>query len=345
MARQSRLFPAWALPSQDYHKALARRLPKAIAAMRDEHYRDLAQWMLYAEYLQQLEQVLRNPSQHWTKHVRRSKNGKETNVWSPTKALRDLQSDAYLVFFPLADNHAVATAFGLGCSVVANAKLHQNGRSSFRIDIQDAFPSIRTNDISAYLVRHGVDEDLAWVLARLWTYRGRLEQGAPVAPKIFNALLARLDTDLLAEIGPDIVYTRYGDDMCFSCALSEFPAELEERIRVVVQRHHFRINAKKTRRGRDGIVDLPGIAIKQGRIRPNGAYRKKIQESWQFLLPKQIAGHRAYVSSFGHSGDLRVLRPLIGEHTKSQRQRDEEKLRRLRERKRSKRPKTTREPD
>lgn len=331
MARQSRLFPAWAYPSQGYHRALDARLTRAFDAMRNEQYCDMLGrpppinvWVL--------EEILRYPAHDWNRHVRRSKDGREKPVWSPNKRLRELQQQTFNVFFPLADNHTVATAFDPGCSIITNAEPHRRNRSSFRIDIQDAFPSIRTNDISAYLVRHGVNEDLAWVLARLWTYRGRLEQGAPIAPKLFNALLARLDTDLLAEIGAEIVYTRYGDDMCFSCALNEFPTELEARIQGVVHRHHFRINLKKTSRGKDGIVDLPGVAIKNGRIRPNGAYRKKIQEGWRFLLPKQIAGHRAYVSSFGHSGDLRVLRPLIGNRTKSKRQRQDEKIRKDMER-------------
>ena len=145
-----------------------------------------------------------------------------------------------------------------------------------------------------------------------------------MAPYIFNAMLERLDLDLLAALTEGFVYTGYSDDMCFSCRDDKFTAELEGVIRSIVEAHGFRINAKKTRRGRGGIVDLPGVVIKEGRVRPNGTYRKKLQEGWRFLLPKQIAGHRSYVSSFGHSGDLRVLRPLIGNRTKSRRQPSEE---------------------
>ncbi|MEK9155250.1 MAG: hypothetical protein AAB839_01235 [Patescibacteria group bacterium] len=371
MARRSRLFPAWALPGRDFINALHVRWPKAIAALRDEKYQysPSVRWLLEDERLATLQRIMRNPAPSWDRHVRKSKKGDEKRVYSPNEELRMFQRAA-MGIFPRPTNRWVATAFGRGCSIIENAKPHRNGRSSFRIDIQDAFPSISTLHIVSYLVRKGVNEDLAWLVARLWTYRGRLEQGAPVAPEIFNAMLERLDEDLCMAVGapyswghepgmrdyeetqrpgdpghplqprswvefhrPDpekrevlvyfqdcsfpgalrrFWYTRYGDDMCFSYVDDEFPKELEAIIEGIVLRHGFVLNPEKTKRGWGGIVDLPGVAIMRGRIRVNGIYRRRLLEIERSLLPKQREGHRAYVSSFGRGGYLRVLRDVLG---------------------------------
>lgn len=252
--------------------------------------------------------MLVEPRLWWKRKVRGDKRtGKKRLVWSPGNELREAQGIVAKALFPNFGQAVFpATAFGPGCSIILNAKFHQGSRSCVRMDMKDAFPSVKTEHIAAYLWRQGYGKDLAWVASRLLTFLGRLEQGAPVAPHLFNIMLRRMDEEMMRAL-PGMVYTRYSDDVVVSCALAQMPRHAQETMRCVLERHGMRVNAKKTRVLADGHVDVPGVFIKDGRIRPNGNYVQYVLNVFGALTWRQKEGHRQYVRSFGRSGRLRVF--------------------------------------
>ncbi len=159
--------------------------------------------------------ILDNPDAYWQPVVL-CRNGKTRLCFSPHPALRYVQYRIYIFlrrdeacrYCQGTVNGYPATAFRRGSSIVQNARFHRHNRSSWCVDLRDAFASIRTKVLGGYLLRTRVftrggltvpPRDAAWVCSRLLTYRGRLRQGASVSPFLFNLLLRRLD-ETLAEI-------------------------------------------------------------------------------------------------------------------------------------------------
>lgn len=260
-----------------------------------------------------IHQVLVQPRAFWEQKVRRGKPApekerKETICWSPKNELRELQETfARTLFEGFGMAVFPATAYGEGCSIQRNAKFHRDSQSCIRIDLKNAFPSVRAKRIAGFLEAHGCGVHLAWVASRVLTVKGRLEQGAPVASHLFNIILRQMDEEIMRELGAPLVYTRYADDLVISSPEKTLPPHVEPTLRHVVTRHGFHINEKKTRILSEGHVDVPGIFIKKGRIRPNGNYVQRMILTYSILSYAQKQGHRLYVKSFGKAGRLKVF--------------------------------------
>ena len=82
-----------------------------------------------------------------------------------------------------------------------------------KLDLSNAFDSITDQQIE-YLLRYTfkVNERIAKALARKWTVKGRMAQGHPLAPAIFN-LLTRCATQYVAEHIKDMDIIQYADDI------------------------------------------------------------------------------------------------------------------------------------
>ena len=138
-----------------------------------------------------------------------------------------------------------------GRSVVSNAKPHLNGRLKIHMDIRDFFPTITTPRV--YGVFHkifGYGKRLAWLLANLSCYEGKLPQGAPTSPMIANFVAIGLDRSIIRLIRPlRGYYTRYVDDLTFSfrSRLLGLTADTFTRqIAQIVESHNFTVNLDKT---------------------------------------------------------------------------------------------------
>lgn len=159
--------------------------------------------------------------------------------------------------------------------IFANASAHIGQEYVAKFDIQDFFPSVRFSDIVETLSRLTTPitlkrdhegkvvstkwtHDLAVLVARLCTRFGRLPQGAPTSPAIANLVFSRIDRDIQAKLGSNIIFTRYVDDLTFSVsknASTKLGIKSAEDFRSMIQPHlenalsstSFTVNAKKTR--------------------------------------------------------------------------------------------------
>lgn len=165
--------------------------------------------------------------------------------------------------------------------VYPNAAAHLGQQFVASFDLRDFFPSITVNDVVPTLLRlntpaivvpgePGPGEtqstpralpwtmDLAVLIARLCTYRGRLPQGAPTSPALANLVFAEYDRRIAEHFGPQFVYTRYVDDLTLSlskaaaaslglCSAREMLRFVEPRLQAALAGSRFTLNPTKTR--------------------------------------------------------------------------------------------------
>jgi len=168
-------------------------------------------------------------------------------------------------------------AYHPGSSPVLAAEEHCGCAWLLKIDIEDFFHTITEGRISALFFQLGYPRLLAFELARLTTmlidspgpalvrqpaqrwpaipyyhspWEGVLPQGAPTSPMLSNLVMRDLDTRLLslsAQYG--MRYTRYADDLAFSCRTGHDRAYVERFKRLVLaelSHEGFRPNLRKS---------------------------------------------------------------------------------------------------
>jgi hypothetical protein len=163
------------------------------------------------------------------------------------------------------------------------------------IDLKNFFPSIRTHEVisalssiktpclvsvtpnpgvkdqertplwpeksigaSATAVQFAWTSDVAILVAKLATHRGRLPQGAPTSPAIASLVFRAYDERIIKALPKGVRYTRYVDDLTFSCSsrIAEqkrwdepggFRDEIVSVVEGVLRTSAFRINRGKIR--------------------------------------------------------------------------------------------------
>lgn len=151
------------------------------------------------------------------------------------------------------------------CNIYTNALRHCNSKYILQLDIKDFFHSIAAHRIKEMFVKLPFEfpEEMAHLIAKVTTYKGRLPIGAPSSPVLSNMVCFELDhqLDKLArEHG--WAYTRYADDITFSGA-RRFTDSGVEIIRQHIEASDFVMNYEKTKLSR--TTDEPeicGLAVK-----------------------------------------------------------------------------------
>ena len=204
--------------------------------------------------------------------------------------------------------HGAAQGFVSGASTLTNAAPHAGAKVVVKIDIKDFFPTITFSRVKGMFRAAGFREHIATVLALLCTEPPRdaikvggktyhvatgdpvLPQGAPTSPYITNILCRRLDRRLrgwCAKAGWR--YTRYADDLTFSCVSSEKPVgsnrveALLEFAKKALGGEGFTVNDEKTlvmRQGRkQRVTGLVVNALPNGDTTPRAPkeFRRKLR--------------------------------------------------------------------
>lgn len=162
----------------------------------------------------------------YKKYYLAKNNGGVREIAQPSRELKVMQRlmlDKLAPYLPVHDN---AYAYIEKKSIKTNAQRHVNNEYFLKLDFEDFFNSIKPTDFINVLLNNGFEsnENLLALLSKLFFYKKTkksglsLSVGAPSSPLISNAVMYEFDVKvslLCAEEG--IVYTRYADDLTFSC--------------------------------------------------------------------------------------------------------------------------------
>lgn len=186
-----------------------------VARLLDTHPRTLLYW-LYTAPLEARYRSFEIPK----------RGGGMRVISAPTDDIRAWQDAVLPLLMQTYQPHPSAHGFLFGRSVTSNARDHVGAHHVLNVDLKDFFPSVHFGRVRGLFLSKpfGMGPKAASVLAQLCTVRNGLPQGAPTSPVLSNFAAAELDRRLtrLAK-AHRLTYSRYADDLTFSCKLESFP--------------------------------------------------------------------------------------------------------------------------
>ena len=210
----------------------------------------------------------------------------------------------------LPTNRAMAFRKGKDFGHKQNAFYHADTLYGLTVDLKDFFPSITANKIYTIFSSLGYNNFAATILTNLCTLDSRLPQGSACSPALSNIICITLDKRLIGLCEKrGIRYSRYADDMYFSCddkalLLKNFPI-----ITKIIKDEDFIINEKKThfhtpsnKKQVTGITVCPTDIEDYMELKAPKKLKQKIREeificliSGQYENKEHILGEIAYV--------------------------------------------------
>jgi len=222
---------------------------------------------------------------HYQRFIIAKKSGGERHISAPMPRLKRAQYWILDNILEKIDIHDAAHGFRRQRSIVTNANPHVGSYLVMNCDLQDFFPTFHYARIKGLFKSLGYSPQLATLLALLCSEpeqaevelddrryhvnigERRLPQGAPTSPAISNIICRRLDARMAgAAKSLGFTYTRYADDMTFSCAkpMGKNLAKMQFRMKAILQDEGLVLHPKKTRVMRVGQKqEVTGIVVNQ----------------------------------------------------------------------------------
>jgi RNA-directed DNA polymerase len=226
------------------------------------------------------------------------KTGGKRTITAPDKFLKKVQRRINLLLTLFFEPKSAAHGFLEDRSIVTNAKIHVGKKYLLNVDLKDFFPSIHFGRIKAVfqlpifgvhpkhlpldgnnleaLFKFGLKPEFAQIISNFCCYESRLPQGAPTSPIITNIVSQRLDYKLV-KLAKEYhcFYTRYADDISFSCDKNRFKEEFLNKLDEVIKSEGFLINEKKSRIQKKAVrQEVTGITVNEKLNLPRSYVRK-----------------------------------------------------------------------
>lgn len=229
-------------------------------------------------------------------------NGRRRQICAPVADLKKLQRRFNQKLLRSFGRHPNAYGFS-GGNTEGAIKPHLGANCLLRLDFKDAFPTITADHIFDYFVRgreyiswrggYAKGEirrygRLSWYAAKLAvelaTYKGRLPQGAPTSPRLFDLVCIKMD-QALGKLAKNVGghYTRYADNVFFSLPQAEFSTTIQRAIFRIIHRRRrkgspeFWWHKLQVRRIDDQAMRLLGLNVVGGKIHNTRAFKRNLR--------------------------------------------------------------------
>ncbi len=193
-----------------------------------------------------------------------------------------------------------------GSPLVRCAEMHKNNLYILKVDLKDFYPSIHRQRVFYEFVNIGYNAEVADLLTNVCVLNDKLPQGAVTSAYLANLICRKLDSRIAGYCNKrNIVYTRYADDLTFSCDDRDLLKRVHRMIKVIVEDEGFVLNNKKT------IFMTPkcqkrvlGITINDNLIKAPREIKRMIRAmlhyavaTGDYSMNNKIRGYIAYVDS------------------------------------------------
>lgn len=134
-----------------------------------------------------------------------------------------------------------------GSPILECSKKHINNRFVLKLDLKSFYPSISRKQIFSQFIKIGYGNDIANLLTNICVKGDCLPQGAVTSPFLANLICSKMDARISGYCNKrNIVYTRYADDLTFSCNDKTLLRNTFGMIKKIVEDEGFSLNERKT---------------------------------------------------------------------------------------------------
>lgn len=216
-------------------------------------------------------------------------NGKFRTIYIPRADLC-LKLQSYLPYLELQlEKHRkvdVNYAFEKNKNCALGALKHIGYEYTLSLDITDFFDSITEKHLARYIR----PEVLSWCLIN-----GSPRQGLCTSPLLSCIAFIDLDEKIdktLKKFFPDVVFTRYADDMYFSFNYVSYSKGITELVRKILSEAGFELNPSKTtfQHSKGGNRVITGISVSSNSIQPTRKIKKKMRAAAHQNNKQSLAG-------------------------------------------------------
>jgi hypothetical protein len=180
--------------------------------------------------------------------------------------------------------------FVKGRNIATNAFPHLGKKFVYQFDIKNYFESIKSEQVIKSLKQLQFSEEASDLISKITCHNGTLVQGFHTSPTVANIVFKELD-QLLDDLGENIDYTRYADDLFFS---SNVELDIQEEVESILLRFGFTLNEQKyklMKRGQNQYVT--GLTVFD-KSYPRISKRKK----------KELRQEIYYIKRYGYKGHV-----------------------------------------
>lgn len=199
-------------------------------------------------------------------------------------------------------------------SAISHACQHNN-EVIIKMDIKDFFPSTTVDlwwkRFETIQVGEGYLDNLLFIKDEK-TFR--LPTGAPTSPVVANLCFGYIDSfiqNILFKYYPGVRYTRYMDDMCFSC--EEYPDGLQSRVvKAIESSSPYRVNHRKSQvlyRNNDSQIVTGVLVNNKNKISAPKSYRRLLRAELDLQAKKFVAGEEK-ISNEHLDGKISYLKSI-----------------------------------
>lgn len=243
-----------------------------------------------------------------TFYIKKKKKGKMREIDCPSRELKAIQRWLLTNYF--SDIPVSKRAFGFvkNKGIKHNASLHLNKDYILSIDIKDFFPSISQKKVYESLEKYIDDDNLRMKIAKLCTYKQRLPQGSPTSPILSNITFKEIDDIITSHCNSQlVVYTRYADDLVFSCDTKNTLSEVYSFVNKILAENSFEINKCKTKfLSGKGRMSVTGINLNSGKL----TVSRNIKRNLRSALYRYIVNNDKSINVNSLLGYLSFIRDI-----------------------------------
>lgn len=236
------------------------------------------------------------------------RNGDMREIFIPSYTLRIVQKWILknILNKIVPSNQSMAFRRGSLFGNKQNAAYHAYTLYGLSIDLKDFFPSISANKVYNIFSSLGYNEFAATILTKLCTLDSKLPQGSSCSPALSNLVCITLDNRLAGLCQKrGIIYTRYADDMYFSCDDKTLLLRYYYAFKQIIENEGFVINDRKTHFNTpSNRKRITGVTIVQHHL----------DEKFELKAPKEMKRKiRAEIFMCLMSGDYKNKGKILGE--------------------------------
>lgn len=219
------------------------------------------------------------------------KTGAPRTIHAPSRDMKAVQAWILRNILDKVQFHPAATGFIRSRSIRDNASPHQSNLYLLCVDIEDFFPSIGYGKVYNTFRTLGYNPHTAHIFTKLCTFEGKLPQGAVTSPALSNIICTRLDRRMSSFVGErNITYTRYADDLTFSCMSPNLLSSILPTIGHIIETEDFVLNDRKTRRmGPRQQRRVTGLVLSEGRVGIGRKRRRTLRAKIHKVLCQKAA--------------------------------------------------------